>query len=571
MIRYFRSSLVLLPLAAAGSAIAQSPAPPCPSAALRYDVALETGAVRVGVCVPGAGADSAAFELPEWGGVETFGDNVGEISAASAAEGAALPVARRGTGHWVVESGASRPFRLTYVIRHPKPSFMGDEEGGHFQPTLFDRWAFLWGQSYLIRPSSDSLAALPAHVRVDAGPYRTAYASWGADTVLADVDALRNTLLAAGDFRREVRTIERVPITFLSQGEWTFTDDAFAGAVERVLRTQTETMGSYPARRLTVVLLPGLPNSAGGTVVSDAIAVYPRPDVDVPRDAWALGLIAHEHFHLWNGEVASVDGSIPEGEAKWFSEGFTDYYADLTLLRAGVLDDAGLIDRVNGRIRDYLANPHALTATSAVLGERYWDSQEYNRLPYIKGALVGFLMDLRIRHQSGGAKSLDDFTRAVFARGGTYRPDDLRRVLEETTGRAWGDFLDAYVFGAGELPVLEVCAEAGLECAPAPAPIFDLGFQLEGELRIGAVVRAVDAGSAAGRAGLRAGDVIAGASFRADPTVEARVDVTRGGERLALRYLPARETTVPRIQPTEANRRVLSALRSTSSEASAAP
>ena len=566
MIRYLRSSAVLLPLAAAGPVIAQSPAPPCPAAALRYDVALETGAVRVGVCVPGAGADSAVFELPEWAGVETFGDNVGEITAAST-DGGALPVARRGTGRWVVESGARRPFRLTYVIRHPKPSFMGEEEGGHFQPTLFDRWAFLWGQAYLVRSSSDSLDAVPAQVRVDAGPYRTAYASWGADTVLASADALRNTLLAAGDFRREVRTIEGVPITFLSQGAWTFTDSAFAGAVERVLQTQARTVGSYPARRLTVVLLPGLPSSAGGTVVSDAIAVYPRPDVDVPRDPWALGLIAHEHFHLWNGEVASTDESVPEGEAKWFSEGFTDYYADLTLLRAGVLDEAALIERVNGRIRDYLANPHALTATSAVLGERYWDSQDYNRLPYIKGALVALLMDLRIRHQSGGAKSLDDFTRAVFARGGTYRPDDLRRVLEETTGRAWGDFLDAYVFGAGELPVLEVCGEVGLECGPSAAPIFDLGFEVEGELRVGAVVRAVGAGSAAERAGLRAGDVIASASFRRDPAVEARVDVTRGGERITLRYLPARETTVPRITPSEASRRVLSALRGETTEA----
>lgn len=561
MIRIFRRCAAVLSLAAS-PALAQSSPPPCPPAALRYDVALQAGAVRVDVCVPGAEADTAAFEIGEFGGVETFGDNVVAISAATA-DGRALPVARREPNRWTVESGARSPFRLTYTIRHQKPSFMGAEEGGQFQPTLFDTWALLWGHAYVLFPAPDALKALPAGVRVDAGPYRAAFASWGADTVVADVDALRNSVLVAGDFRRQVREVEGVPITFLAQGAWSFTDQAFADAVQRVLRTQAGPMGSYPATRLSVVLVPGLPNSAGGTVVRDAIVVYPRPSADVTRDPSTLGLIAHEHFHLWNGEAAYPAPDVPEGEVKWFQEGFTDYYGELTLLRAGVVDEAALIERINGRIRDYVLNPHALTATSAVLGQRYWDSREYNRLPYVKGALVALLMDLRIRHESGGARSLDDVVRAVFTRGGAYRPADLRRMLEEATGRAWGDFLDTYVFGAGELPLLQVCAEVGMECARGPVPLFQQGFVLDGALRVGATVTSVDAGSAAERAGVRVGDVIRGASIRQDPAVEARIDVTRGPEQLTFRYLPAREIVAPRIHPTDASRRVIASLHTT--------
>lgn len=549
---------------AAVPAAAQSPAP-CSPSILRYDIALQPKAVRVAVCVPGAEADSAGFELGEWAGVTTFRYNVTEI-AATGPGGESLPVTRRESG-WMVTAGARQAFRLAYTVRHEKPSFMGEEDDGQVQPTLFDTWAFLWGQAYLVRPTSSTLAARPVRVTVDAGPYRTASASWGADTLLADVETLRNSALAAGDFRRDTREIEGVPVTFLAQGPWSFTDAAFADAVERVLRQQVATVGGdYPAKRLTVILLPGLPNSAGGTVVKDAVVVYPRPDVDVTRDVWALGLISHEHFHLWTGEVARAAEDVPEGEVKWFSEGFTDYYADLTLLRAGVLDEAGLVARINDRIQEYLANPQARVATTAILAERYWDSQDYNRLPYTKGALIGLLMDLRIRRASGGARSLDDYVRALFARGEPYRPADLRSTLAAVTGMDWTAFFETYVDGAAELPILEVCAEVGMACEPGTAELYQRGFVVDGEgpVRVGSTITSVIAGSAAERAGVRVGDVVREASIQRDTVFAAHLVVERAGERVTIDYRPVREIAVPRLLPTDATRWVLGALRTSS-------
>ena len=557
MTRALPSLVVPLVLASTASTHAQDA--PCPTEGMRYDVALATGAVRVAVCVPGTGADTVSFSLPRFGGVETFADNVVSIGAMSA-EHAPLPVARREDGRFVVAADGM-PFRVSYEIRHQKPSFMGTADGGQFQPTLFDRWAFLWGHAWAMRPGDDALASRPVGVRVDAGPYGAAFPSWGADSVLADVDALRNTALAAGDFRRVVRDVDGVPVTFLAVGDWTFTDAAFADAVQRILQVQAEAMGSYPARRLSVILLPGLPNSAGGTVVREAMVVYPRPDADVARDVGTLGLVAHEHFHLWNGEAAVSASGIPEGELKWFSEGFTDYYADLTLLRAGVLDDAAFIERINARLREYAANPHARTATSAVLGERYWASRDYNRLPYVKGALVAWMVDLRIRRATGGARTLDDVMRAVVARGAPYGPDDLVRAVEDAAGEPWAAFFDAYVFGAGELPVAAVCREAGMDCGTADEAIFHRGFEIDGPLRAGAAITAVEEGSAAFRAGLRPGDVITRMSMRGEPDARATVSVTRGGAVLEFAYFPARTVTVLRILPTDASLRVVADLR----------
>ena len=60
-----------------------------------------------------------------------------------------------------------------------------------------------------------------------------------------------------------------------------------------------------------------------------------------------LGLISHEYFHTWNVkrlrpfEFAQYDYSRENTtELLWFFEGFTSYYDDLLLRRAGLLDDA---------------------------------------------------------------------------------------------------------------------------------------------------------------------------------------------------------------------------------------
>jgi predicted metalloprotease with PDZ domain len=60
-----------------------------------------------------------------------------------------------------------------------------------------------------------------------------------------------------------------------------------------------------------------------------------------------LGLISHEYFHTWNvkrlrpAEFARYDYTQENyTELLWFFEGFTSYYDDLLLRRAGLIDDA---------------------------------------------------------------------------------------------------------------------------------------------------------------------------------------------------------------------------------------
>ena len=77
-----------------------------------------------------------------------------------------------------------------------------------------------------------------------------------------------------------------------------------------------------------------------------------------------LGLISHEYFHTWNvkqlrpAEFATYDYSQENyTELLWFFEGFTSYYDDLLLRRAGLIDDATYLKLLGKTVNQVLQTP----------------------------------------------------------------------------------------------------------------------------------------------------------------------------------------------------------------------
>ena len=76
------------------------------------------------------------------------------------------------------------------------------------------------------------------------------------------------------------------------------------------------------------------------------------------------GLISHEYFHTWNvkrlrpAEFEKYDYTQENyTELLWFFEGFTSYYDDLLLRRAGLLDNAGYLKLLNKTINQVMQTP----------------------------------------------------------------------------------------------------------------------------------------------------------------------------------------------------------------------
>ncbi len=246
-----------------------------------------------------------------------------------------------------------------------------------------------------------------------------------------------------------------------------------------------------------------------------------------------LGLCSHEYFHTWNVKRIKPDAFAPYDFAQenyttllWLFEGFTSYYDDLILLRAGLIgQDAylGLLAKtLNGVLRGSGRLRQSVAESSFDAWTKYYrqDENAPNAIVsyYAKGSLVALLLDLTIRRETRGARSLDDVMRALWRRYGRefYRPgrgegvtgDEVEALFDEVTGLKLKSVFDLAVRGTRDLPLADAFAAFGIlsdDGQHGDKLALDVRTKNDGQ---DCRLASVHEGGAAHRAGLSAGDVL---------------------------------------------------------------
>jgi len=259
----------------------------------------------------------------------------------------------------------------------------------------------------------------------------------------------------------------------------------------------------------------------------------PRQGLDTRSEGYTtlLGLISHEYFHTWNVKRLKPKEFAPYDYTRenhtqmlWFFEGFTSYYDDLILLRAGLITAADYLKLLNKPVNQVLATPGRLQQSVAQASFDAWtryyrpDENTANSTVsyYTKGSLVALCLDLSLRlgaaRADGSAPSLDGVMQRLWALQRPIAEDDVLQALnDESTalpphGKTWADVLTAWVHGVGELPLADLLARFGVHWTAKPPSVtqqWGLRVQERNEsLKVQAVMRA----SPAEDAGLSAGD-----------------------------------------------------------------
>lgn len=358
-----------------------------------------------------------------------------------------------------------------------------------------------------------------------------------------------------------------------------YSSDRLLASLEKITETESALMGGVPFSRYTFIFHFG-PRGGGGMEHANGTAItVSNGRLRTHLDA-VESVAAHEFFHAWNVKRIRPQGLEPidyihgnDTRDLWFSEGVTSTYGELALVRAGLISHRDFYDAVAEEIHDLEERPARKFQSAEESGAEAWLEKypEYFRPErsisyYNKGELLGFLLDLGMRHATQNHRSLDDVMRSLnqnFAHRKRFFTDqDLEATMHDLAPQFSG--IDAFfrddVRGTADLDYDTFLAYAGLtrttETAERPA----LGFRSLRSSNGATRVDSVEPDSDAARAGLERGDILVEMNGRPlsglpenrledkKPGQSVKFHIRRGDRFLDLRFnLGSRTETVTQI------------------------
>ena len=260
-------------------------------------------------------------------------------------------------------------------------------------------------------------------------------------------------------------------------------------------------------------------------------------------------ITAHEMIHAWNVKRLRPADMVPYRYAQpqpttwlWVSEGITDYYADVVLARAGIIDTAGFTLLTNGKIEETAATP-PVALEDASLSTWIHPTDGTGYIYYQKGSLAGLLLDIMIRDASDNKKGLDDVFRELYQTAykqkwtGFTSEQWWAAVSRAAGGKSFDEFNAKFIDGREPMPFAAVLPLGGFRLKVDTIREPRLGVTSAPDSS-GVRVAEVQPGSPAEAAGLRPGDYL-------DQVGDIAVRDPSFGEQFRTRYAKAGGTKIP--------------------------
>jgi len=325
--------------------------------------------------------------------------------------------------------------------------------------------------------------------------------------------------------------VDEVPHHIASLVSETVDQEKVIDAYSKVVESAVSLIGEMPYEDYTFIIMgPG----GGGLEHLNSMAVFTgfRGGTILPQErepflGW-MSFIAHEYFHLYNIKTIRpfVLGPFDYDKENytnmlWVSEGFTVYYENIILNRAGFMNRDEMLTSLKNTILTYESVPGHKVQPVTLSSYDTW-IHSFMREPdaintsisyYDKGCGLGLLLDLKIRNETNNEKSLNDVMRYLYfkyykdlKRG--FTDDEFRQICEKYAGSDLSEIF-TYASTTQDIDYSRYFAYAGLtvEDKYKELPGSYTGIRYR-KFKEGVSVSVVETGSPAWEAGIASSDEI---------------------------------------------------------------
>jgi predicted metalloprotease with PDZ domain len=282
-----------------------------------------------------------------------------------------------------------------------------------------------------------------------------------------NIDDVSRSVFAVGKQWRETSAQQgSAQITFITTGDWQFTDEQALTAAQSILEEHRRVFVEMPAARIQIIISP-FPREAdfgrwraetrgASVVVLSSQMPFKTQAINRLREQ-----LRHELFHLWIPNKLALRGNYD-----WFFEGFTLYRALKTGGRMNQIRFSDVLDTLG---RAYTLNELEKKDLSLIeASKRRWDGN----FDFVnsRGMIVAFLCDLALLRESKGRRSLTEIFRELYRKYDDSKPeqDGTSAILEILKAHPeLRPIVAKYVEGKEKIDLAPALADFGLETQTA--------------------------------------------------------------------------------------------------------
>lgn len=213
---------------------------------------------------------------------------------------------------------------------------------------------------------------------------------------------------------------------------------------------------------------------------TSTVVVLPESSSKEGLASSIVDVVAHEFFHIvtplsvHSEDVHYFDYNKPTfSKHLWMYEGVTEYFAQHFQVYEGLIEDDAFYNTIMSKIATSknLDDAMSFTIMSENILDEPYASNYYN--VYMKGALIGMCIDILMRKESDGNRSMLSLMKELSAKYGKDKPFVDANLITEITTMTYpsvGEFLKTHVEGDVPINYNEFFAMVGLTLGESEVP-----------------------------------------------------------------------------------------------------